>query len=188
MALALGGFARAVPTPDNPRLTGLVADLAAALDDERGARAEVRAALRRQADLLRHLQAAGLPATLVVYRLGVVRGVALGPVDRQRIARRLRKRAERETGRRSDLARPHGPLAGAVLPSDRAHAPTDKEPHMPARLIKKTTTVEEYEDELELEDEEHDGEEQDVEDNEEVEDGEEEDKPKASTPARRHRK
>jgi len=49
-------------------------------------------------------------------------------------------------------------------------------------------TVEEYEDELELEDEEHDGEEQDVEDNEEVEDGEEEDKPKASTPARRHRK
>lgn len=121
----------------------LLDDLAQALLDEEQARAEVRAALARQADLLGQLRGAGLPATRVAHRLAASRGVALGLADRLRLARRLRKRAERETSRRADLAGAHGLSGSATSPWEQAMSANQKEDPMP-QLVKRTVTVEEY--------------------------------------------
>ena len=156
----------------------LLAALADALLDEEKARSSVRAALRRQADLLQQLQRLGLPATRVAHRLGAARGEALSPGDRQRVARRLRKRAERETTRRAEHSGAHGLTASAISPSDRAITPDQKETPM-AKLVKRTVT-EEF---IEEQPEEHD---EDLEEEEAEDGGEEADEPEAK-PARRRK-
>jgi len=172
--------ARAVPIPDYPKQADLVADLAAAQDDERQGRAQIRAAIRRQAELLRQLQAAGLPVTWVVHRLGAARGEALSPRDRQRIACRLRKRAERETQRRVDLSGSYGLQSVATPSSDRVLPPTDEESIMP-KLVKRTVVTET--EEFEAEEEEQD----EVESEDEVAEEEDAETEVAPAPRRRHK-
>jgi len=121
----------------------LLDSLAHALLDEVRARGEVRAALARQAQFLRQLRDLGLPATRVAQRVAASRGVALGLADRLRLARRLRKRAERETSRRADLAGAHGRSGAAASPWIQAMSADQKEDPMP-QLVKRTVTVEEY--------------------------------------------
>jgi hypothetical protein len=122
--------------------SALLDSLAHALLDEERARAMVRDARRRQAGLLQQLRRLGQPATRVAHALGAARGEALSVADRQRVARRLRKRAARETARLADLPSTHGHLTPPAPPSDRALPPTSKERDM-QKLVKRTT-VEEY--------------------------------------------
>ena len=119
----------------------LLDDLARALLDEERAREEVRQAMARQATALGRLRDLGVPATRVVQRVAATHGMALAVGDRLTIARRLRKRAERETSRRAELRRPHGLTASAAAPSERAIPPELKEHPMP-KLVKRTVTEE----------------------------------------------
>lgn len=114
--------------------------LAQALLGEERARAEVRAALARQADLLRQLRGLGLPATRVAHRVAASWGVSLSVSDRLRLARRLRKRAERETSRRADLAGAHGLAPSPTSSWSWAITPSQEE--VMAKLVKRTITEE----------------------------------------------
>jgi len=147
--------------------------LAVALLAEEHARGEVRAALAQQADLLRQLRALGLPATRVAHRVAASRGISLPISDRQRLARRLRKRAERETARRADLAGSHGLTPSATSSWSWALTPQQQEEVMP-KLVKRTV-VEEYVEEKD---------DQEVEEDD-AEGDEEEDEPEAAPAPRR---
>ena len=125
----------------------LLDDLAQALLDEERARAEVQAAVGRQADLLRDLRRLGVPATRVAQKVASSLGHPLPVGDRLRLARRLRKRAERETARRADLVAPSGHLVIAASPSDRALPPQPEEENVMPKLIKRTVVEEYVEDE-----------------------------------------
>ncbi len=155
----------------------LVADLVKALLDEEAARREVRATLGRQAALLGELRGLGLPATRVAHRVAATRGLVLSLSDRLRLAGRLRKRAQRATACRADLAGAHGQTDPAVSPSEWALTPDDNESIM-AKLVKRTIT-EEYE--------EKDQERDEDETEEEAEDVEEE-LEKEPAPSKRHRR
>ncbi len=127
-----------VPAPADD----LIADLVQALLDEERARREVRAALRRQAELLHALRSEGFPATLVAHRVTSARGAVLPVRERLRVAQRLRKRALRETSRPAILAGAHGLTTVATSPSERALMPLHQESNMAAKLIKRVITEE----------------------------------------------
>lgn len=150
--------------------------LTEALLAEERARGEVRTALAHQAELLRHLRALGLPATRVAHRVAASQGVALPIGDRQRFARRLRKRAERETARRAGMAGFHGLTASPTSSWSWAISPPQQEEVMP-KLVKRTIT-EEY---VEEKDQDLD----EVEDGAEEEDGDEPDEEEKPAKARR---
>lgn len=156
----------------------LLEALAHSLLDEERARGEVRAALTRQADLLRQLRARGLPATWVAHRVAASRGASLQVSDRLRLARRLRKRAERETSRRADLVGSHGLTPSPTSSWSWAISPPQQEEAMP-KLVKRTV-VEEFVEEKD--DQEIDEVEEEI--DEEAGDDEEPE----GTPARRSRK
>lgn len=149
-----------------PVAADLVADLARVLLDEERARAGIREALRRQADLLRQLRVLGVTVTSVAHRLAVARGEALPVAGRLRLARRLRKRAERETARRLDLAQAVGLITPATPPSGWAITPVQKEDHMP-QILKRTVTVEEFVD-ADIEEKDEDQEEQESEESDDA--------------------
>lgn len=121
----------------------LVAKLAQALLEEEGARKAVREALRCQALLLGQLRREGVTTTTIAHRLAAARGMALPVADRIRLARRLRKRAERETARRAEEMCPSGQTASATSTSAWAFPPHCQEDAM-SKLVKRTV-VEEYE-------------------------------------------
>ncbi len=135
-----------MPRPDHPKHRELVAALLEVLVGEERARGEVRKALHRQAALLAELRSLGLPTTRVAHRLAFARGVPLSIGERLRLARRLRKRALRETRRPPILAASSGlpPLPTSPL-DHRALTPGDEETNV-AKLVKRTIT-EEYLDE-----------------------------------------
>lgn len=124
----------------------LLDDLAKALLDMERAKVDVRAAARRQAELLCQLRRLGVPATRVAQRIAASRGEVLPVAERLRFARCLRKRAERETARRADLPGAHGLEHQPAAPLDRvAISPPDpKEPVMPQILKRTVTTTVEY--------------------------------------------
>jgi len=162
--------------------TALVDRLVRVLLAEEEARRAVREALREQAELLRELRAAGLPASRVAQRVALARGIVLPVRDRLRLAERLRKRAWRGTHRPRDLAAAHGLALAADSHSEGAIKPTnDLESNM-GKLIKRTIT-EEY-----LEDEDREEEERDQEDGAEAEEAEDDDEPAPRRRAKASRK
>jgi hypothetical protein len=143
--------------------------LAAAMRAEEEARTAVRHAMADQARLLAQLRILGVPATAVAHRLGTARGVALPIQERLRLARRMRKRAQRETRRRAELGRLPGSPAVAGSPSSRrALMPVNQEGNAMAKLVKRVIT-EEYIDNRDLGDLDEDREEEA--DDQEGEDG-----------------
>jgi hypothetical protein len=122
------------------RAADLVADLARALLDEEHARAELRATLDRQADLLHQLRAEGLTLPVVAGRVLRCRGLVLPITQRLKVAERLRKRAARRTTRPLDLVGAHGLDPTPASLCGRAITPEEQEVDM-ARIVKKTTTV-----------------------------------------------
>ncbi len=144
--------------------------LSKALHVEQSARRRVRRALRRQVDTLDRLRALGVPATLVAIEVAKASGASPSPEVRRRIAARLRKLRSRVTGGHALRSRP--PATAAVPPIT---SMGKEEPTM-ARLIKKTTTTEEYLAE--------DGEEFDI----ESDDTDEDEESDEEEPSRRSRK
>jgi hypothetical protein len=159
---------------------GLVDRLVAALLEEEEARRAVRDALREQAELLRELRAAGLPASRVAHRVALARGLVLKIEERQRFAARLRQRLSRVTRRHGDLAGPHGlgPTAGsgfgrAIMPEEDADMP---------KLVKRTV-VEEF-----VEPDDRDEHDEDEIDEDEIEEAEDDDVPASRRRAKASRK
>jgi hypothetical protein len=125
----------------------IAADLAGAVRAEREARTALRDALRRQASALRRLRTGGVPFTAAA--LASVLGEEASPEVRRRLAARLRQRIRRVTERHAKPEPVSPPAVSVPLPSVEA---TNEENAMPnGKLIKKTTTVEEYEVDLDAE-------------------------------------
>ena len=122
----------------------LLAQLGEALGAEDRARGDLRRARSQQAALLRALRDAGVPSTLVALRLAAARGDVLTVQERIRLGQRLRKCAQRETSRPGHLVGPPGPPDATSATLVRALSPERKEDPM-AKLIRRTITTEEYE-------------------------------------------
>src|SRR6266536_6303421 len=129
-----------------------LARLVAALRAEREARERRRAALAAEADALRELHEANVPASTVAHRVARALGMTLTLDARSRLAATLRKRRSRALRAGTDG---HGDLAAAtpekpvvVLRSHRA-SEHGKEEGM-SKLVKRTTVTEVFE-----QDEEH---------------------------------
>lgn len=146
--------------------------LAASMHAEEEARTALRHAMADQARLLAELRRMGVPTTAVAHRLSAAQGVALQIADRLRLARCLRKRAQRETRRRAELGPIPGSRAVARPGSDRRATTPATEGEMP-KIVKRTvTTTEEYMDDRDLaglESEDDDAESQESDDGDEAE-------------------
>ena len=117
----------------------LFEQLTAALQEKEDARQRLRAAERRELAILTGLHESGMPWSQVAARWAKARGQVLTLRERQRLAARFRQWASRVTRGHGFQPSTDGDEASRLVASGQ----TEIAP-MPATLIRRTTTVEEF--------------------------------------------